>query len=194
MYFKLNFKKKLIFKLLIFFSIFLTTNNFVLAEEKVNAGIVNGLWYSKVPFFAEEQIRIYTAIQNQSGFSIKGTIQFLDGDNLIGESDFSASDSSFIKEYTDWKVTHGYHYISIKIVNVEKTEKNEEFEPIFLDTDFLEVDEQFADFDTDGDRIGDMGDLDIDNAGLSNEQELEIGAYPLIIDTDNDGISHGKDI
>ena len=169
--------------------------NSILAQSNIiNAGIVRGLWYSKVPFFAENQVRIYTALQNQSGFDITGTIQFLDGEIIIGESEFSVVDGDLIKEWVDWEVTQGYHSISIKVINVQKHELNKDPEPISLNLGTLGSDEQFADFDTDGDLIGNEEDLDDDNDGISDDEEIIIGTNPLIADTDNDGISDGEEI
>ena len=186
-----NFKNKLIFQILTF----LLIGNSVLAQSTIiNAGIVRGLWYSKVPFFAGDQIRIYTALQNQSGFDITGAIRFLDGEEIIGESKFSVVDGDFIKECIDWDVSQGDHSISIEIIDAQKHEVNKDPELIFLNLGALGADEQFADFDTDGDLIGNEEDSDDDNDGLKDREEISIGTNPLIADTDNDGISDGEEI
>ena len=186
-----RFKNRLILPILVF----LLIGSSVLAQSStINAGIVNGLWYSKVPFFAGDQIRIYTALQNQSGFDITGVIQFLDGGIIVGESDFSVVNGDFIKEWIDWEVTQGYHSISIKIIDAQKHEIDKDPESIFLNLGVLESDEQFADFDTDGDLIGNEEDLDDDNDGVNDDEEIIIGTNPLIADTDNDGISDGEEI
>ena len=186
-----RFKNKLILQTLIL----LLVGNSVLAQSStINAGIINGLWYSKVPFFIGDQIRIYTAIQNQSGFDFTGTVQFLDGEIVIGESEFSVVQGDLIKEWTDWEVTQGYHSISVQIIDAQKHELNKDPEPIFLNLGVLGSDEQFADFDTDGDLIGNEEDLDDDNDGIEDKEEMIIGTNPLIADTDNDGINDGKEI
>ena len=189
----LRFKNKLIFLTLIL-SLVLIGNSVLAQSSTINAGIVSGLWYSKVPFFDGDQIRIYTAIQNQSGFDFTGTVQFLDGEIVIGESEFSVVHGNLIKEWTDWEVTQGNHSISIKIVDAQKHELNKDPEPIFLDLGFLGTDEQFADFDTDGDLIGNEEDLDDDNDGIEDKEEMIMGTNPLIADTDNDGINDGEEI
>ena len=187
----LRFKHRLIFQILIL----LLFGGSVLAQPNtINAGIVNGLWYSKVPFFAGDQIRIYTALQNQSGFDITGTIQFLDQEIIIGESEFSVVDGNFIKEWIDWEVTQGNHSISIKIVDAQKHELNKDPEIIFLNLGVLGADEQFADFDTDGDLIGNKEDLDDDNDGIEDEREIIIGTNSLVADTDNDGVLDGEEV
>lgn len=47
--------------------------------------------------------------------------------------------------------------------------------------------------DTDGDGISDKVDTDIDNDGLYNWEELELGTNPLKRDTDDDGLSDQED-
>ena len=186
-----NFKNKLIFQVLTF----LLIGSSVLAQSTtINAGIVSGLWYSKVPFFAGDQIRIYTAIQNQSGFDITGVIRFLDGEEIIGESEFSVVDGDFIKEWIDWEVAQGNHSISIEVIDAQKHEVDKDPESIFLNLGTLGADEQFADFDTDGDLIGNEEDSDDDNDGLEDEEEINIGTNPLIADTDGDGVNDGEEI
>ena len=186
-----RFKNRLIFSILIFL---LIGNSVLVQSSTINAGIVSGLWYSKAPFFDGDQIRIYTAIQNQSSFDITGTVQFFDGETVIGESEFSVVNGSFIKEWIDWEVTQGYHSISIKIIDAQKHELDKDPEPILLNLGILGADEQFADFDTDGDFIGNEKDIDDDNDGISDEEEIIIGTNPLITDTDNDGINDGDEI
>ncbi len=188
-----RFKNKLIFQILVLFLILIGGS--ALAQSSIiNAGIVNGIWYSKNPFFAGDQIRIYTALQNQSGFDITGTVQFFDEEILIGESEFSVVDGNFIKEWIDWEVAQGYHFISIQIVDAQKHELNKDPELILLNLGALGADEQFADFDTDGDLVGNEEDLDDDNDGIEDEEEMTIGTNPLIADTDNDGINDGEEI
>ena len=188
-----HFKSKLLFLIFIFF-LFLIGNSVLAQSDTVNAGIVNGIWYSKSPFFAGDQIRIYTGLQNQSGFDITGTIQFLDEEIIIGESEFSVVHGDFIKEWIDWDVIQGYHSISIKIINAQKHELNEDPKSISLNLGTLGSDEQFADFDTDGDLVGNEIDPDDDNDGLEDEEEVIIGTDPLIADTDNDGVDDGEEI
>jgi hypothetical protein len=189
--FFIKLKKQLILKLVVLFFLVLIGGP-VFASNSINAGIVNGIWYSKLPFFVGDNVRIYTAIQNQSGFDIKGVVQFLDNNEIIGETSFTASNGSFIKEWTDWSVSYGEHSISAKITEAKRMGGNSE--PVSLNLDFVNTDQQFADYDTDYDGIGDKNDLDRDNDGLINKEEIELGTNPLVIDTDNDGLSDQEEI
>ncbi len=48
--------------------------------------------------------------------------------------------------------------------------------------------------DTDSDGVGDVCDSDIDNDGLSNNFELNIGTSILLVDTDGDGFNDGAEV
>jgi hypothetical protein len=173
-------------KKIILIAIFLLVPLISVAQDTANAGFVSGLWYSKTPFFAGEEVRIYSAIQNQSGFDIKGKIQFLDNGELIGESGFSVINGRLIERWVDWKVNEGNHKISVQIVEVKRSEVGGNEVAINLISSSPIVDEQFADVDTDGDRIGNMADSDDDNDGITDNTEKELGTNPLIADTTED--------
>jgi hypothetical protein len=184
-----NLARKIVFFTI--FSLFLALPTLAQEQTNVNAGFVSGIWYSKDPFFAGEDVRIYTAIQNQSGFDITGKIQFFDNDEMISENSFSSISGQLIQEWTDWKVTEGDHEIYVKLSDTKKSEAGSEPEKIEIIFPSSSVDKKFADIDTDGDGIGNKDDEDDDNDNLSDEKEKEIGTDPLNIDTDNDGHEDG---
>jgi len=165
----------------IYFIIFLIIVLFpVLAQaEEINAGFVSGVWYSREPFFAGDKARIYSAIQNQSGFDIVGKMEFYDNQDLIGTSDFSVISGRLIEQWADWQVTKGEHSIYTRIVNAKKSTAGQQDEPVELKFAGGNLDEVFADTDTDGDRIGDRDDDDDDNDGASDQEEIAAGANPL---------------
>lgn len=149
--------------------------SFALAQS-TNAGLVSGIWYSKTPFFVGETIRIYTAVQNQSGKDILGTVTFLNNGNTIGELEFSSSAGRLIEKWIDWKVTEGTHKFQIKLINV----KSSSGESVILANSTSGVDEKFADLDTDGDGIGNRNDEDDDGDGISDIDEVKNGTDPLV--------------
>jgi len=176
------------FIFIFFLFIFLSTPNYSKALTKpVNSGFVSGIWYSQTPFFADETIRIYSAIQNESGFDITGSIRFYDNDNIIGESNFSSISGHLIEEWVDWAVTEGEHKIKVEIINPVKSSPDSAPEAITLLSSISETATHYADIDTDGDRVGNTDDDDDDNDGLTDEREIELGLNPLKKDTDNDG-------
>ena len=79
--------------------------NVLAQQEPLNAGLVSGIWYSKFPFFAGETVRIYTAIQNNSGFDVKGKVQFLRNGESLEETPFSALKGGLVQVWADWEAT-----------------------------------------------------------------------------------------
>lgn len=138
----------------------------ILAQDSLNAGFVKGIWYSERPFFEGDQIRIYAAIQNRSGFDIIGQVNFYDNSDLIGSADFSALNGRLIEVWADWTAQQGRHVIYAEITEAKKSEIGQELELITLDSIFSSEDILFIDFDTDRDSIGNQDDPDDDNDGL----------------------------
>ncbi|MCH8244734.1 hypothetical protein IIB97_02515 [Patescibacteria group bacterium] len=161
--------------------------------QTLNAGFVQGVWYSKTPFFAGETVRMYTAIQNNSGSDIQGTIEFLVNGNSVGESSFSAINGRIAEVWTDWKVTQGNHSVEVNIKEAFKIEVGKTPEPISLNAGVLGANEVFVDEDTDQDGIGNMEDEDDDNDGLTDQEE-EVQTDPLNPDTDGDGINDQEEV
>ena len=164
------------------------------AGETVNAGFVSGLWFSSNDFFAGDNVRIYSAIQNNSGFDIVGKIQFFDNEEIIGEAEFSALNGRLVEKWADWSVKRGDHNIYVKLTDTKKALIGGGFESINLAFDASPVDKRFIDLDTDGDKIGDAIDTDDDNDGLSDEEEKVLGTDSLSRDTDGDGIPDGEEV
>ena len=164
-----------------------------LAATAYNAGFVSGLWYSKVPFFAGETIRIYTAFQNNSKGDITGNVEFFNNDISIGKTNFSAINGHLVETWIDWKVPYGNNSISAKIIEASRSEVGKPPEKIEVTTRESKAETIFADADTDKDQLGDKVDPDIDNDGLSNEEEEKLGTDPTHADTDRDGIGDKKD-
>ncbi|MDI6603496.1 MAG: thrombospondin type 3 repeat-containing protein, partial [Patescibacteria group bacterium] len=158
--------------LIVFFT---NTLTFAQSNEKVNAGVVNGIWFSLFPFFSGDDVRIYCAIQNQSGFDIIGKLQFYNGDRLLGERDFSVINGHLVEGWIDWKAQEGEQELWVQIVEAKKSLPGRIPEPIILKFASTPRIKQFVDLDTDGDRIGNREDPDDDNDGLSDEEEKVLG-------------------
>ena len=164
------------------------------AGEELNAGFVNGLWFSRYPFFASETTRIYAALQNNSSFDIKGKAAFFDKGEKIGEANFSVVNGRLLEVWTDWRVEEGAHTISVSIIEAFKIEVGKNPEPIVLAFASFAQEPLVVEKDTDGDLTGDRSDADDDNDGLSDSKEKEYGTNPLTADSDGDGISDKKEI
>lgn len=164
------------------------------AGEGANAGFVNGLWFSRAPFFAGDTVRLYAALQNNSGFDIKGEATFFDKSEKIGEADFSVVSGRLLEVWTDWHVREGNHTVSVAITKVFKVEVGKDPQPIMLAFPSFTQEPLFVDKDTDGDGIGDSKDTDDDNDGLSDSEEKQQKTNPLMADSDGDGVSDKKEI
>lgn len=168
-------------KFLILFFVF-TVAVPVLAQTALNAGFVDGIWYSKTPFFDGDEVRIYAVIQNQSGFDISGEVEFFSDDKLLSKSDFSAVNGRLIEKWADWKVIYGEHTISVKISNVEKSEIGQDPVSVGLIENIFISEKHIIDIDTDKDGIGNKDDFDDDGDGISDMEEIKTGANPLVFD------------
>lgn len=151
----------------------------LIVSAESNAGFISGFWYSRLPFFAGETVRIYTAVQNQSGENISGTIRFFNNGEEIGESNFSAPEGGLIQKWIDWQATEGNHKFQVKLFDV----KNQKGENLTPSDSVSKIDEKFADLDTDGDRLGNRDDDDDDDDGRSDVLEKKEGTNPLVFDT-----------
>ena len=150
------------------------------AQTGINAGFVNGMWYSKMPFFAEDTVRIYAVIQNQSGFDITGAIQFFDNNKLLSESDFSAVNGRLIEKWADWNVSSGEHIIRVQITDVKKMEIGKAPVAVELNANIIITEKHLIDIDSDKDGIGNQEDLDDDDDGVSDLDEIKAGSNPLV--------------
>lgn len=146
----------------------------------LNAGLVDGLWFSKTPFFAGETIRIYTAFQNQSGFDITGDIVFYNDGSVIAKKSFNSVNGQVIQSWTDWKVTEGNHNVYIEIEEAKAAEIGGVSKSVAIQVKKFDKVAIFADLDTDRDNIGNTVDQDDDGDGISDIQEAEQGTNPLL--------------
>lgn len=158
-----------------------------------------GIWFSKEPFFAGEQITISTVVFNSSAGEVNGTLELMDKDVLLEKKDVSiaAHDNKVIN--FPITVSEGNHAFSVKIINGDILVKNATTiansvgsKSVYFSSKTGEVVKDVLK-DTDSDGIADKLDDDIDGDGLLNDQEKKIKTDPLNPDTDGDGILDGAD-
>lgn len=161
----------------------------------VNIGFIpNNIWYSEYPFFAGENVRIYTIVFNSGKGDLLGTISFSDGAKLLGTKDFSVSGGGKTQDvWIDWVPERGEHSISAVITSARISRAGQPDEPVELAYRESGAQVSFADSDNDHDRIGDTTDTDDDNDGVLDADEVAQKTDPLRADTDGDGVSDGKD-
>lgn len=154
------------------------TSPFVAFGDVVNVGIIKGIWFSQSEFFAGDTIRVYTGLQNNTGFDVDGTIEFFDNDVSIGTKKFSALDNRIIESWIDVVVEEGKHEFTVVITEARKNKIGEDITPItpqVLSSESIAV----VEVDTDGDNIPDSDDDDDDNDGVSDREERKEGTDPL---------------
>ncbi len=90
----------------------------VSAQSLPGTGFVSApIWYSPDPFYEGDSVRIYTFIFNGGKDTLKGTVEFYDGETLLTKKPFSLVGVSGADIYGSWKVTAGDHSISAKILS-----------------------------------------------------------------------------
>lgn len=146
--------------------------------QSANIGIVDGIWFSDDIFFAGDPIRIYTAIQNNSGEDIQGRVEFFDNDISIGSKEFTTLNNRLSEVWLDAIITEGTHDYSVAITEAAINKPGEATEPITPRV-ITSQNTLIADVDTDGDNIGDTDDDDDDNDGFSDIEELAAGTDSL---------------
>ncbi len=102
------------------------------SSTPLNAGFVNVVWYSSAQFFVNDTVRVYSTIQNQSGYDLVGKIELIDGDEVIGQTDISIVNGALIQKWIDWKVTKGPHDLYEKIIDAKRSEAGKNPESVTL--------------------------------------------------------------
>lgn len=142
--------------------------------DSMNVGIIQGLWFSQDNYFVGDTIRIYTAVQNNSGADVEGIVEFFDNNVAIGSKNFSTLDKRIVEIWNDTVATKGKHQFSVRITELLKNKPGEAKEPIsprvIKSENIITVD-----IDTDKDGIGNKEDLDDDNDGFSDIDEKKAG-------------------
>lgn len=112
-------KRRIVFLLFVsIFGFFLTAPT-IISAATLNAGFVNGVWYSKYPFYADDLVNIYSAIQNRSDTDLSGKVGFYIDDVEIGNASIKIAKSSIAIASIQWKATTGNRAIYAKIIELK---------------------------------------------------------------------------
>lgn len=151
------------------------------AKPVENFGFVRGnIWYFPDPFFAGDDVKIYTAVFNGSDKDIVGTVEFFVNDEPIGKTDFSVASGGSLKEvFISWPAAEGRHKFEAKISQARVSRFGQPKEEILLGQENFSQDERYVDLDTDKDGVGNLDDTDDDNDGTTDIEELRLGTDPL---------------
>jgi hypothetical protein len=149
---------------------------FPVHAEEINAGFVQGLWYSSDQIIEGVPVRVYAALRNNTPH---GTVRFMDNGTRIGSSAVSALSGRLVETWTDWTPGAGEHSLSIALDNAELHVIGGEV--IKADVANITVEDTLvADIDTDKDGIGNITDTDDDNDGITDVEEKNRGSNPLV--------------
>lgn len=133
--------------------------------------------------------RVYASIHSSSKSDLTGSVSFYDEtvqEYINAQQPISVLGEKTDDVFVDWKPTrYGEHVIAVRI-EPAVTEGNDPSNDKIRTTIFV-------DRDTDGDKTGDRYDGDIDNDGLTNQQEKIVGTNPFRKDMDGDKVVDGKD-
>jgi hypothetical protein len=152
---------------------------FVHAQTPLNAGMVQGIWFSDTAFVERKSVRIYSAIQNQSGVDIAGTAEITVDETPVATREFSALNGRIIEVWADHAFTPGPHSVGVRIVEAYRSDIGAEAELASIAYGIVPARAIVVDSDTDSDGIGNVQDNDDDNDGISDEVEKQNGTNPL---------------
>ncbi len=148
------------------------------AVDTKHVGFVDSsLWFDREPFFSGENLRIYTTLANSSSADFKASVEFYDGNAVIGSAEVTLErNGGFQVVWVDWTPKEGDHTVSVKITNATLTQPGEESKSVEYGNSKTYTLSRFVDTDTDNDGIGNTEDTDDDNDGIPDKEDTE----PLI--------------
>lgn len=143
--------------------------------------------FSKEKPLAGETVRIYARVFNTGDVDVSGHVVFLDNGKEITEPQVvSVRVGNYDDVFVDWNVKAGNHDIKVNLVGLNPKDED-------LTNNTTTKKDILVDIDTDKDGTSDTKDTDIDNDGLTNEQEAAQGTDPSKVDTDGDGVNDNID-
>lgn len=158
----------------------------------------SGIWFANPDVLSGEETKVYTAVINNVYQNANIIVTFFDNGNVIRSVTSTIGYEEARQLYTTWTPGSGDHEISVSLIVQEAVDLDgnpvdvTDLEAITLGR--LTSTMIFVDADTDGDRIRDDLDLDDDNDGLFDEEEIQEGTDPLDPDTDDDGLADGEEV
>lgn len=149
--------------------------------QDINAGFVQGLWYSEETVFEDVPTRIYVALRNNTDHDLTGTVRFSVDGSRIGSSDVRALSGRLVEAWVDWTPEYGEHTVFAQVSNAELHIIGQGTQEIDIASMTAE-ETLFVDYDTDEDGIGNEKDTDDDGDGISDADEERNGTDPLVPD------------
>lgn len=158
------------------------------ASAKTDLSITDtDITFSKNEPLDGDTIRIFARVFNIGDTDVSGFVGFLNNGKEIADlQTISIKSSTYDDVFIYWKAKAGDNKIEAKIVGLNPADENPENNKIVIR-------EYFVDLDTDLDGIGNKKDLDDDNDGVVDDQEIILGTNPLNPDTDGDKVNDSVD-
>lgn len=165
---------------------FLFYANNVLASSDLSISDTD-ITFSKDKIFDGDNVRVYARVFNTGDMDVTGSVVFMLNKKQLGQAQpISLKTNTYDDVFVDWQVSTGTYNITAKISGTQPNDQN-------ADNNIAEKKDFFVDLDTDRDGIGNKDDTDIDNDGLTNDQEASLGTNPNKADSDGDGINDNID-
>jgi len=89
-----------------------------MVHAALNAGVIDGVWLSKANPQAGEEIRLYTAIQNQSDQAVSGSVAFVVDGTIVGTTLFFVEPNDIQAVSVPYTFPGGTHDVSAYIASV----------------------------------------------------------------------------
>ncbi len=105
--------------LLFIFLLFPISTSATSHPTALNAGVINGVWFSTASPEAGEEVRIFTAIQNQSTETISGSVAFLVNTKIVGSASFTVPRNNVLSVSIPYVFPGGDYDVSAYITSVE---------------------------------------------------------------------------
>ncbi|MEK7645339.1 MAG: hypothetical protein AAB391_03440 [Patescibacteria group bacterium] len=100
--------------------LFCPTHVFAASTSSVDF-VRNQIWFSKQPFRAGEQVKIYTSVLNGGTADTRGSVEFYDDQTLLGTTQFSVLSGGSQIVWVRWLAASGEHRFRAKIVSIHAT-------------------------------------------------------------------------
>jgi hypothetical protein len=168
--------KKISFYFLLFISPL-----FLHAEEVINVGLVDGLWFSEGIFFEGDKTELNAVFFNNSGFDISGLIIFYNNGKEFHSESIEVSESELFYIQIPFVAKKGSQNFEAKILEVAILRENGLKERALAKNTVIDLGSKILEVDTDsdGDNIGNSIDEDDDGDGYSDKIEKKEGSDPL---------------
>lgn len=132
--------------------------------------------------------RIYARVDLRTADDVQGVVAFfVDGKQVGSAQSISIVGGRSDEVFVDWVPNHGGHFDFKAVVTLTSEEDANPRDNAVAMKDL------FVDYDTDGDKVPNSTDIDDDNDGLNDKEEVKIGTDPLKTDTDGDGLNDRVD-